>query len=429
MFGLYRALLRVSRPLIIRTLYRRRDRGKEDATRITERFGVPGAARPDAPLVWLHGASVGESLSLIPLVEKISEERPDIAFLVTTGTVTSAELMAKRLPARAIHQFVPVDHPDWVARFLDYWRPDLAIWAESEFWPNLVMMTAERAIPMALVNARMSPRSTARWRIVQPMARRLLSSFAVCLAQNQETADALSALGARNVELTGNLKNAAGPLDVDEGMLRSLEDLLDVRPRWLALSTHEGEEEIAARVHLVLREVFPGLLTVIVPRHPARAEAVAERLKEMKLKVARRSRNESPGADIDVYLVDTMGEMGLVCRIGRIAFVGKSLTESGGHNPLEPARLDCAILHGPRIANFSDAFGALDRAGGAHQVRDEAELMAAVEGLLAEPARAEAMAAAAVRVSRGGSDVLTRIIAALGPLMPPDEEQRSRASA
>jgi 3-deoxy-D-manno-octulosonic-acid transferase len=414
-------------PAVRAVLARRVGRGKEDPARLGERLGKPGAPRPHGPLVWLHAASVGESLSILPLVERLGALDPAPAILVTTGTVTSARLMGERLPQGALHQFVPVDLPSAVDRFLDHWRPDLAIWVESELWPNLVLAAARRGVPMALVNARMSETSARNWRRLPGLATPLMHAFEIVLAQSDEDAARFAALGARGVTVPGNLKAAAGALDADPVALLALESAIGLRPRWLAASTHPGEERLVAEAHATLVGAHPDLLTIIVPRHPARGGEIAAELAGFGLSVARRANGDLPGPRTGVYLADTMGELGLFYRLSPIAFVGNSLVGAGGgHNPLEPARLCAAVLSGPKVANFTEAFATLEAAGAARIVPDGAALADAVGALLADPAEVLARGAAGARAAASDHVVLDRIMGALLPLL---EASRRDAAA
>jgi 3-deoxy-D-manno-octulosonic-acid transferase len=415
--ALYRAATWAGLPLIRLYLAYRRERGKEDAARFGERLGIPGRARPDGPLVWAHAASVGESLALLPLIARARSLRPDAHVLVTTGTVTSARLLADRLPAGAFHQYVPVDRRPYVRRFLDHWRPDLVLWSESEFWPNLVSEPAARGIPMVLVQGRVSDRSLAGWRRSPALIRRLLAGFALCLAQSEDDARRLEALGACRVACRGNLKFATPPLPADDDEFARLAATLTGRPRWLAASTHPGEEKLAARVHQHLKKNYPGLLTLIVPRHPERGPAIAEELRALGLAVVRRSLAETIAPTTDIYLADTLGELGLFYRLAAVAFVGKSLVPLGGQNPLEPARLGCAVVHGPHMTNFADIIRRMTAAGASLEVADEVALAATVDRLLSdEPARARlAVAAQAFAAAEGGA--LDAAIAELKPYL------------
>ena len=432
---LYRAATEPLAPLAIVYLNRRRRQGKEDPCRFRERRGIAGAARPKGALLWIHAASVGEATAVLALIERLLQARPTLEILVTTGTVTSAHLLESRLPARARHQFAPVDLPRWIARFLEHWRPDLAIWVESELWPNLILATHARGIPMALVNGRMSARSYARWQRWAGLIGPMLEAFAVCLAQDDEQAKRLQHLGAREVGTVGDLKAAAAALPVDGRQFEELGRQIYARPLWLAASTHTGEEEIAARVHHQVATAHPGLLTIIVPRHPARGDAIEAMLTARGLRVARRCRGEPITDQTDVYLADTIGELGLFYRLAGIAFVGGSLVAKVGHNPFEAARLGCAVLHGPDTRNCTHMAAELTAAGAAETVSDANGLARAVSVLLNDQRLQAERAAAGKRVTAASSDILDTVLMRLAPwldrLAPlaghADPSQRMRA--
>jgi len=414
----YRGLTTLIGPLLPLYLAGRRLRGKEDGARFAERLGRASAARPPGPLAWLHAASVGEAVSLLSLIDRLSRERPGLNLLVTTGTVTSARLLETRLPAgQARHQFVPADRPLYVRRFLDHWRPDLAIWVESELWPNLVATTQARGIPTVLLNGRMSQRSYERWRRFPGLIGPLLGRFALCLAQDDEQAARLVELGARGAGTVGNLKSAAAALPADAPELARLGGEIDERPRWLAASTHPGEEDAAAAVHRKLQARHPGLLTIIAPRHPVRAAEIAAALGSQGLGVARRSQGDAITPSVAVYLADTLGEMGLFYRLADIAFIGGSLTPVGGHNPLEAALLGCAILHGRDMSNCAATAAELAAAGGAATVGGVDELAAALDRLLADPAERRRRGRAAGAVASRDNGVLDGVLARLAPLL------------
>ncbi len=391
-------------------LRRRAARGKEIGERLGERFGSSAEPRPPGALLWLHAASVGETMSVLPLLPLLP---PDLNVLFTTGTVTSARLLQSRLAdadgaawaMRVIHRFVPLDVPAWAAAFLDHWQPDAACFIESELWPNLIAACGIRGVRLGLINARMSERSMRRWRFAGAFIAELLSRFTWIAARSEADAARLRALGARHVTAPGDLKLAADALPVDAAELCRLQTLLAGRPVWLAASTHPGEEAIAASVHATLLPRFPGLLTIVVPRHPERGEAVARLLGG----APRRSQAEDPAG---FWVGDSLGEMGLFYRLARIVFLGKSLASGGGQNPWEPARLGCAIAVGPDTANFAQAVADLSAAGGLTIVQDAAALSAWAGGMLADPRRCEACGQAALTAaaSAGG---LPRHFAAL----------------
>ncbi len=412
---LYRGLTIAAAPLIGLYLRTRRAAGKEDPARFGERLGRASAARPPGPLVWVHAASVGEATSVLPLIERVLDRRDDAHALATTGTVTSARLMATRLPERSFHQYVPVDLLDSVRRFLDHWRPDLALWTESEFWPNLLAETQARGVPCVLVNGRMSDASFARWRRLRGLIAPLLSGFALCLAQDEREAERLRALGAKTVRAAGNLKSAAAALPADESALGRLEAATAGRPVVVAASTHPGEEAIAGAVHRALKPDHPELLTVIVPRHPERGEAVAAELGAAGLTVAVRSRDEPIEPATDVYLADTLGELGLFYRVAEVAFVGGSLAPHGGHNPLEPARLGCAVIYGPHMFNFASFAEAFAKAGAATVVTGADDFAKTVAALLDDATLRRARATAAREVAQAEAKVLDEVEAEIAP--------------
>ena len=397
----YRCASMLATPVVNAWLAHRRRRGKEDEARFGERLGRPGLPRPEGRLVWMHAVSVGESLSLLPLVDRLRETLPDVGVLITSGTVTSARLLRERLPDGVCHQFVPVDRPGAVRRFARHWRPDLAVWVESELWPNLILETAARGVPMLLVNARVSDRSAARWRRAPHLSRPLLAAFAGVLAQTEADAGRFRALGARNVAVRGNLKNDAPPLAADAQDVAALKQAIGGRPCWAAASTHEGEEDAVGEAVSALRRAFPDLLTILAPRHPERGASIAEMMQRRGLVTARRSANGAIAPSTAVYLVDTLGELGLVYRLADIAFVGGSLTPHGGHNPLEPARLDCALVAGPYTENFAEAYAALEGADALSRVADAEALAGAVLALLEDETARVARATAAREAASG----------------------------
>ena len=368
-------------PLMLRA---RAGRGKEDPARIGERHGRASRARPDGVLVWVHGASVGESLAAIPLVTAIVE-KPERHVLVTTGTVTSATLMAERLPPRAFHQYAPLDSAASVRRFLGHWRPDLALFVESELWPNLILEARARGVPMALINARISERSFRGWRRASALAKFLLSSFDECLAQDEASGLRLKTLGAGSMKVSGSLKADAPPLPVDQAALDAFNAASAARALFLAASTHPLEELLLLDVALKLRAAGANALTVLVPRHPTRGPEVEAAARARGFDVRRRAPGLLPDASTEVYVADTLGELGLFYRAAPFAFLGGSLIPHGGQNPLEPARLGTAVLTGPHTHNFDDTFRVLLEAQGEGLVRTVEDLHALVARLIAHP--------------------------------------------
>src|SRR6201992_4365650 len=359
----YRRLSTAIVPLAPALIKRRLKLGKEDPARIAARRGLTRAARPHGPLVWIHGASVGEVLAAAALIERL--RALNIRILLTSGTVTSAAIVARRFPADIIHQYVPYDSPRYVTRFLDHWRPSLALFIESDLWPNLILSSAARRLPMVLINGRMSHRSFPRWRRVSGTISALLGQFEVCLAQSRVDAERFTVLGSRNVVVTGNLKLDVPAPPADLTKLERLMSVTRGRPIIVAASTHPGEEEILIDAHRALAGLFPSLLTVIVPRHPGRGEAVAQTIEASGLHAGLRSRDELPIAATDIYVADTMGELGLFYRLSPVVFMGGSLVEHGGEDPALRIKVGGALVCRPAVFDFADVYEALDSAGGA----------------------------------------------------------------
>ncbi len=376
-------------PLFLRG---RASRGKEDLARMNERLGRSVHARPAGELIWVHGASVGESLAALPVIAALMAVGHR-NILMTTGTVTSAELMEERLPAGAFHQFMPIDTPGATARFLDHWRPTLGLFIDSDLWPNMLMNARSRDIPLALINARISERSFTGWQRAPKTVRTLLSTFTVCLAQDDAIATRLRTLGATDVRTVGNLKADADVLPADPAKLSALCDAIGDRPVLLASQTHPGEDETVLPAHDSLRHTFADLLTIIVPRHRERGAEIAMLCGTRA--AVKRSENRLPVADTAIYIADTMGELGLFYRVAKFAFVGGSLVPHGGQNPIEPARLKCAVMAGPNTDNFAPAYDAIFTAQGEGRVGSSAEIAAFAGRVLGDPAKAASLADAA----------------------------------
>src|SRR5882672_4600165 len=411
----YRKLSTAMVPLAPALIKRRLKQGKEDPERVDERRGLSPDTRPHGPLVWIHGASVGEVLAAAALIERL--RALNLRILLTSGTVTSAAIVARRFPADVIHQYVPYDSPRYVARFLDHWRPNLALFIESDLWPNLILASAARRMPLVLINGRMSHRSFPRWRRISGTISALLGRFEVCLAQSQVDAERFAALGSRNVIATGNLKLDVSAQPADTARLERLMAVTRGRPIIVAASTHPGEEEILLEAHRTLAGFFPSLLTVIVPRHPNRGQAIAQTIADAGLHAALRSREELPIATTDIYVADTMGELGLFYRLAPIVFMGGSLVPHGGQNPIEAVKLGASIVHGPHVFNFTDVYEALDSAGGAGQADTQEALVKQLRRLLADPAARELSVSAAERVVEHLGGALDRTLAALEPYL------------
>ena len=399
-----------------RKLNRRASLGKEDPERIEERFGRPSHARPNGPLAWFHAASVGESLSVLELISQIKSEHPDLTLLVTTGTKSSAQLLETRLPKGIIHQYIPVDTKTAVTSFLDHWRPDIAIWTESEFWPRLMVQTHARDVPMLLINGRISQKTAQSWKWARGMSNSLLNLFSLLQVQSQEIADRFVKIGAPGdrITVTGSLKAGAIALPHDVNERKTIQKMIGTRPVWFAGSTHEGEEETIADAHKVLRKRRPELLLILAPRHPERLEDICAIFEARQLSFAIRSRREPISSQTEVYIADSFGEMGLWYRLSPVSFVGGSLAQVGGHNPFEPAALGSAILHGPHVENFADIYQRLSDGKASHLVQTPDSLADAVDRYL-QPDQAAILATAAWEVSSEGSGVTDTVLTELRP--------------
>lgn len=401
--------------------------GKEETARRGERYGKAGKPRPDGALIWLHAASVGETNAVLPVIEHLLAKRPDLSVLLTTGTVTSAAMAQRRLPPRALHQYIVLDSPDYVRTFLDHWRPDTAVFVESEIWPNLVLEVSRRSIPLALINARMSSRSARRWGWIKGLSLPLFSRFDVVLTQNEPFARTLSRLGARNVRAIGNLKIDAPPPVVDAVELDKLRHALVGRRVLVAASTHDPEEEAIAEAHRLIAARLPGFCTIIAPRHPGRGKGIAEALRAKGFTVALRSAGERPNAQTDIYIVDTIGELGTLYALTDVAFVGGSLIEHGGQNPIEATGHGVAVVTGPHWTNFRDVYRALLRHKGAREVANARELATAVEEILTGDGELARMRSGAKTALASLSGALEGTVAALLQLLPASTQAR-RAS-
>lgn len=420
MLRLYHSLTMFSSPALRAALKIRLSRGKEHPERIRERLGKAAMPRPEGRLVWVHAASVGEAQSAMILITALLKMNPALNILVTTGTVTSAALMQRRLPQQAKHQFYPLDHPRWVKRFLEHWSPDLILWMESELWPNMLREIQDRSIRTILVNARMSPRSFQRWKRTGNVMARMLKTFDVVLAQTDADADAYRTLGALDVRVRDNIKYSAAPLPCDPADLQALKHAIGLRPVWLYASTHAGEEVLATDLHKSLISEFPDLLTIIVPRHPERRDDIAKICARTGLAARLRGESKTLPQDTDsIYIADTMGELGLFYRFARIACIGRTFSEDGGggHNPIEAAQQDCAILHGPATQNLSDIFDVMDAAGAARRVETPEDFLNALRLLLGNAASLEELQSAGTRFAAAKSSVLDNILTDLKPYL------------
>ncbi len=416
----YHLLMAVFGFLLPLWLFWRLLRGREIRTRLRERRGHAGQPRPDAPLLWIHAVSIGETISVLPLIDDIHTAQTGLSVLLTTNTRTSAEIAARhaaKTDGWFMHQFVPLDHAPYVARFLAHWRPALALFVESEIWPNMLARLSQGRIPVALINGRLSPTSFRRWQAIPESAAELFGHFSLLTAQDETTATRLKQLTDRPIEICGNLKLDAPPLSGDAAELAALTDVIGVRPCWLAASTHAGEEELAADAHINLTATLPDLLTLVAPRHPERGDGLANHLRDMGLMVAQRSKKELPTASTQIYLLDTIGEMGVFYRAVETVFIGGTLVEHGGQNPLEAARLNCAIMYGLSTENFTEIFANMVKIGAAYPLDDRAALTPTLTTLLLDGAHRQKLIENAAQFADNLSGARAHLLALLAPYL------------
>ena len=394
-------------------LRRRLKRGKEDPKRWREKLGEASLQRPKGPLIWLHAVGLGEVMALRGLITTMGSLRPDLSFLVTSSAVSSAQAFAGNTPPRTQHQFLPLDTPGAVARFLDHWHPDLSIWAEQDLWPGAVVAAHRRGIPLALINARMNARAFAARSKYRTLYADLYARFAHTSAQDTQTAQFLRELGATSVDVTGSLKAGAGQLADQPTLHAALSTAFRGRQLWCAATTHDADEQVAIAAQTALFAKDPSQLLIIAPRDPARRDSIVAACAAAGLAVALRSAGQDASQKHAVYLADTFGEMGLWYRLCPTALIGGSLGETGGHNPWEAAYLNCAVLHGPNVANFAADYAVLHSAGAARLVTDAPTLAAALQDphLLEQASRAKALA----QRGMAGMDTLCSTLLAMLP--------------
>lgn len=362
----YLALARSLGLLAPRFLRRRLAKGREDPQRWREKLGHATALRPEGRLVWLHAVGLGEVMALRGLIQAMAAEDPLLNFLITSMARSSAQVVAGNLPLRTQHQFLPLDAPRFVARFLNHWRPDLAIWSEQDLWPAAVLAADRRGIPLALVNARMNAAAFQRRRRIRGLLAQLYPRFRITTAQDAETARHLTQLGAKDVEVSGSFKATSPPLGHDADVLSDLQRKVFGRALWLLASSHAEDEAVALQVQADLWSTDQSALLVMAPRQPDRWPEIAAAAEAHQLPLTRRRAGEDPGGAI--YLADTFGEMGLWYRLCPVTLMGGTFGPVEGHNPWEAAALGSAILHGPHLRNFAADYAVLDGSGAAVEV-------------------------------------------------------------
>ena len=403
---LYKAIMTVALPLIELILLLRVKKNKEDFSRLNERRGISLTPRPDGKLIWLHASSVGESMAALSLINRLLETEKEGKVLVTTGTLTSAKLIAERLPDRAYHQFTPIDRPKFVKRFFKHWKPNLLLVMESEFWPIQIEAAKKFGIRIIAVNARLSKNSFSRWRTASFLGPTLFQSLDLVLATNKQQGDRFARLGAKNVIVCGNLKRSAPRLMVDSKIAQNLSEQIANRPVWVAASTHIGEDVPIMEVTRGLLGKFPNLLTIIVPRHPNRSKNIAQLASKNDLKYRCRSQEKEISSETQLYIADTFGEMGLFFQLSDIVFIAGSLVPVGGHNPIEPAHFNCAIIFGNLMSKNQEVADEMLANDAAIQVNDKLELFGTLKILFTDPEETNRLAKNAQEYVKNGHEVL-----------------------
>lgn len=406
-------------PIIELYLLKRKAAGKEDADRFFERKGKTNKKRPNGNVVWFHAASVGESVSIIPLIQQMKEKYSSLNFLITTGTVTSSKILESRLPKNVIHQYVPIDRTVCVDRFLNNWKPKLAFFVESELWPNLIIQTHKTGCTLIQINARISAHSFTKWKKYPDIIKSMLECFSISIAQSEVDKERLSALGAKKTICLGNLKFAAPTLPADPSETGKVLSMLGSRNIWLAASTHEGEEEFIIRAHKILKAKYPDLLTIIAPRHAVRGAEIAQFLKSEKLQFVQRSKNEIITPQAEIYLADTMGELGIFYRLANIVFMGGSLVEHGGQNPLEAARLECAILTGTHFQNFKRIYSEMIENNCVQVVSGGGDLAAKISEMFENPNILKIQAQTALEYMESKDGIIESYMTEIEPYIKP----------
>ncbi len=421
MYRLYRLFTIICAPFLSLFLSYRRQKEKENNRSIAEKTAnsFPKERPKDTQkLLWIHGASVGEAQSSLILINRLLDTFPNISIILTTGTLTSANLMDKRLPERAFHQFCPLDNPKYIKKFTNHWKPDTALWMESELWPNMLQELKKQNIPAILVNAHISTKTFKHWKYFPSFSKKILGTFDKILCQSNDDKKLFDSLGAKKTIVTGNIKYSATPLACNQEDLTSIRDATTKRNICLYASTHEGEEELACKTHKSLKKRIPNILTIIVPRHPERRENITQSCSSHPLKISFRGKNKNlPNPEDDIYIADTLGELGLFYTLSPIAYIGRSLSNDGGggHNPIEAAQLNCAVIHGSNVQNLKDIYNQMHKSNAALTVHNETELEDILYDLLHNADYCKTMQHAASAFAKEKSNVINDVMKEIVP--------------
>ena len=404
----YLILRRVLQPVMRRVLAGRIRKGKENAARAKERLGIATQVRPTGRVVWMHAVGLGEVLALRPLIVGMQQVAPDLNFVITSTARSSADVLGQNLPTNTVHQFLPLDGPTYMAKFLDHWQPCLSIWSEQDIWPGAIHDCAARDIPLAYVNGRMDNKSTAKRARLAGLYKKVFGLFDLITVQDEQTAENLSSLGGRDVRVTGSLKPAAEPLSVDVGMLATLQVALEGRKIWVAASTHCEDEAVLIDAQRELVKRDPSWLLILAPRAPARGDEIEGALVQAGLTCTRRSKGGQPDPSHSVWIVDSFGELGLWYRLAAAAFVGGSYGSLGGHNPWEAICLNLLVCHGPNVANFAKDYEVLDYSGASQPLPDDASSVPALVDFVVQSQTTQANVGALVEDAKAALKPLVK---------------------
>ena len=404
----YLILRRVLQPVMRRVLAGRIRKAKENAARAGERLGIATQVRPTGRVVWMHAVGLGEVLALRPLIVGMQQVAPDLNFVITSTARSSADVLGQNLPANTVHQFLPLDGPTYMAKFLDHWQPCLSIWSEQDIWPGAIHDCAARDIPLAYVNGRMDNKSTAKRARLAGLYKKVFGLFDLITVQDEQTAENLSSLGGRDVRVTGSLKPAAEPLSVDVGMLATLQVALEGRKIWVAASTHCEDEAVLIDAQRELVKRDPSWLLILAPRAPARGDEIEGALVQAGLTCTRRSKGGQPDPSHSVWIVDSFGELGLWYRLAAAAFVGGSYGSLGGHNPWEAICLNLLVCHGPNVANFAKDYEVLGYSGASQPLPDDASSVPALVDFVVQSQTTQANVGALVEDAKAALKPLVK---------------------
>ena len=385
-------------------------RKKEHFTRFKEKFTFFSKKRNKGKLIWFHGASVGELMSVIPLIEKLEKKKNISQILVTTSTLSSAKIFTKFKFKKTVHQFFPLDTNYLSKKFIKFWQPNLAIFIDSEIWPNMLINLKKNNISHILLNARVTKKTFNRWKKLGTFSKKLFQSFNFVYPQNEETLKHLNKFEVKKIKKLGNLKFSESIIDSKETVNRNLKTFLKNKKYWCAASTHEGEELIAANAHKIIQKKINNLITIIIPRNIQRTPKIIDTLSRLSLKTHLHSIDKKIPKDAQIYIVDTYGETKPFFKICKIVFLGKSLTVDGGQNPLEPARYNCNILHGPKVSNFPEIYNLLDKNKISFKVNNQNQLIKKINEFFKKDIKSKYIRS---RIKNMGQKILSKTVTEL----------------